>query len=433
MMELDKKIREGLVRQAAAPAAQHPDPDLLTAFVEQVLTQPERQQVLQHLSLCTDCRDVVALSLPQLDAVPMAAAQPETSIWRRWLVVRWAAAAAAVVVVAGTVTLYQSNQRRQVASIVDGPAYIASQRAGASPQAEVPKNAEATPTQSKPAASSNAGESAQPVMTASAAPAEHVTAPAKKETVIPSTRSDEVMMAKAAPSPAAPPAVNAVVAAQSPEIKSPAVVATLQRPAQVQGGTLAGAGVNGSSAFPTGDGRTLRPSDDQPVQTYTQGSDTFTVADAEPRRGITFGRASETKTLARRESMGVGMFSNPPAPPIPNAPMLNHGWSVTTNGLLQRSHGVNDSHTVRVADGVFFKAVAESGMEIWAGGIGGALYHSTDDGRSWMKVMPSAGDQPLIADIVAIHASHRGAAELNTSAGDRWITVDGGQHWTKHQ
>jgi photosystem II stability/assembly factor-like uncharacterized protein len=131
--------------------------------------------------------------------------------------------------------------------------------------------------------------------------------------------------------------------------------------------------------------------------------------------------------------MGVGMFSNPPAPPIPNAPMLNHGWSVTTNGLLQRSHGVNDSHTVRVADGVFFKAVAESGMEIWAGGIGGALYHSTDDGRSWMKVMPSAGDQPLIADIVAIHASHRGAAELNTSAGDRWITVDGGQHWTKHQ
>jgi hypothetical protein len=48
-----------------------------------------------------------------------------------------------------------------------------------------------------------------------------------------------------------------------------------------------------------------------------------------------------------------------------------------------------------------------------------------------MKLMPSAGDQALIADVTAIRATGRGAAELDTSNAERWITIDGGQHWRK--
>src|SRR5512133_1359776 len=130
MMQLDKAIRKGLARQAAAPATVHPDSDLLTAFLEQALPQPERQQILQHLSLCGDCREVVTLALPEIEVnLAVAAAQPQTSLWKRWLVVRWAAAAAAVIVVAGTVTVYRStNQPHQMAAIVDGPAYVASRQ-----------------------------------------------------------------------------------------------------------------------------------------------------------------------------------------------------------------------------------------------------------------------------------------------------------------
>ncbi len=49
-------------RDALDPA--HPDADLLTAFAEQALSPTERDGVFDHLALCGDCRELVALSLP---------------------------------------------------------------------------------------------------------------------------------------------------------------------------------------------------------------------------------------------------------------------------------------------------------------------------------------------------------------------------------
>ena len=45
----------------------HPDAEMLGAFAEQALSATERDGVLQHLALCEDCRDVVALALPAMD------------------------------------------------------------------------------------------------------------------------------------------------------------------------------------------------------------------------------------------------------------------------------------------------------------------------------------------------------------------------------
>ena len=43
---------------------EHPDANLLTAFLERTLTERERTQVLNHLAECAECREIVALSLP---------------------------------------------------------------------------------------------------------------------------------------------------------------------------------------------------------------------------------------------------------------------------------------------------------------------------------------------------------------------------------
>ncbi len=43
----------------------HPEADVLTAFAEQALSAAERESVLQHLTLCGDCRDVIALASPR--------------------------------------------------------------------------------------------------------------------------------------------------------------------------------------------------------------------------------------------------------------------------------------------------------------------------------------------------------------------------------
>ncbi len=48
-----------------------------------------------------------------------------------------------------------------------------------------------------------------------------------------------------------------------------------------------------------------------------------------------------------------------------------------------------------------FRAVAAMGAEVWAGGSAGALYHSSDGGNHWARVVPSAAGEILTGDVVA--------------------------------
>ena len=76
MTEVPKIVHDRL--RAALPEQAHPDADLLAAFAEQALSATERDGVLQHLALCGDCRDVIALALPAADMVPPRTA-PQTA------------------------------------------------------------------------------------------------------------------------------------------------------------------------------------------------------------------------------------------------------------------------------------------------------------------------------------------------------------------
>src|SRR5437588_4124729 len=94
MQEFSNILRQ---RLGARPEPQaHPDPDILTAFAEQVLTPGEREKILGHLAACAPCREVVALSLPvmQDEQVVLKAVKP-----RFWSVgIRWVAVAAMVII-----------------------------------------------------------------------------------------------------------------------------------------------------------------------------------------------------------------------------------------------------------------------------------------------------------------------------------------------
>src|SRR5215472_10961914 len=48
----------------------HHDPDTLTAYAEQLLTQDERNLVMSHLAACSQCREIVMLSLPEAATAP---------------------------------------------------------------------------------------------------------------------------------------------------------------------------------------------------------------------------------------------------------------------------------------------------------------------------------------------------------------------------
>jgi hypothetical protein len=70
----------------------------LTAFSERSLPEAERSVVVQHLAQCGECRDVVALALPEtetLQPIPRSTG----SHWLAWPTLRWAFVAAGMAIV----------------------------------------------------------------------------------------------------------------------------------------------------------------------------------------------------------------------------------------------------------------------------------------------------------------------------------------------
>jgi len=60
----------------------HPDADQISAFVEHALPAHERELLLGHLAVCSECRAIVALSLPEPEPPVLPAAQPATQSWK---------------------------------------------------------------------------------------------------------------------------------------------------------------------------------------------------------------------------------------------------------------------------------------------------------------------------------------------------------------
>jgi hypothetical protein len=115
MAAIPKIISQRL--QAMAELRDHPDANLLTAFVERSLKSAERVRVLEHLAACSSCREVVSFSaMPETSTVVSLA--PSASSWLFWPALRWGAAVACVVVVGAVVTLHQKREPQQMAAVV---------------------------------------------------------------------------------------------------------------------------------------------------------------------------------------------------------------------------------------------------------------------------------------------------------------------------
>ena len=107
-------------------------------------------------------------------------------------------------------------------------------------------------------------------------------------------------------------------------------------------------------------------------------------------------------------------------------------WVVSSSGALERSYDAGKTwQTVPVASNVVFRAVAAVGIEVWAGGVAGALYHSRDLGQHWTEVKPTSDGKNLSSEIVTIEFADFQHGKLTTAAGETWITADGGQSWQK--
>ena len=78
-----------------------------------------------------------------------------------------------------------------------------------------------------------------------------------------------------------------------------------------------------------------------------------------------------------------------------------------------------------------FRAVAANGADVWAGGTAAALYHSSDSGAHWARVVPTSESATLSGDIVTLEFPDAQSGRISTSTGEVWTTTDSGQSWKR--
>jgi photosystem II stability/assembly factor-like uncharacterized protein len=105
-------------------------------------------------------------------------------------------------------------------------------------------------------------------------------------------------------------------------------------------------------------------------------------------------------------------------------------WRINKEGKLLSRQPDGSWHEVPFGDNPKFRVlvVAKGTNEIWLGGAQGVLYHSPDNGTTWV---PVKGGWPYDAEIVKLKFDDALNGALKTSQKETWTTSDGGKNWQK--
>ncbi len=398
MAEVPKIVRERLRSQAVV--GEHPDANLLSAFSERGLTEQEREQVLDHLSRCAECREVVALSaLPQLEEERLVAAAAAgrasagaSRSWWRSPIVHWSALTAAALVVLIAVG---ERMRLRPEHSASAPA-IASYGSAEKQIAPAPATAPAPPQQKEP---QKLAETARAPRRAQAlnAPRPMGAVSGGKLTALGGTPPPVATNAVAAPAP--PPEARKLPSPIVPDYSSGATDGSpLERERKIDQAQAKAVPVPSAAARK--------------------------AAEAADSAGVAAAAAPVPKSEGAALSQRSGTNFTRRA-------FLGPRWSISDSGALQRSFdGGRSWKEVAVAEGVTFRAVAVVVVnDVWAGGSGGALFHSTDGGEHWARVRVQVNDRTPSGDIVRIEFADIQNGVVATSTGETWTTSDAGLTW----
>jgi Photosynthesis system II assembly factor YCF48/Putative zinc-finger len=395
--EIPKPLRNALARQAVGGV--HPSPDALTSFVERTLAPVESEAVTHHLAQCAECREIVFLaSNAAEDEVPVerdlvvaaavrqmapmpgyaassrpVAARAETPRPRWTIRTRWALsiAAAVVLVSAGLVLQFSRARNAYKAATLT----VASNRpAPASPEAR--QNAIAANSQEA------AAQPPVPATVAKAAPHSTMAAQAYKapaQTTVARNAADQYVSA-----PAPEPAARAT-SAQAP----------------------AGAAVGGLSTA-------------------------LVVPEVRPQSALAESAAAQKSedTQSLQLKQGAPMLFGKSKTGMHAVSAVRPQWRIGPNGQLERSMATSQWSRVLDDQPVAFHAVAVIGDDVWAGGNGAALFHSSDGGEHWSKVSLAANSKVETRAIVSIRFEDPQHGVVASDSGTRWTTADGGANWT---
>jgi len=434
----------------AAPERAHPDADLLTAFAEQALSATERDGVLEHLALCRDCREVIALALPVADivaapiateteavrAVPIAAKSKRNFLTVfAWPSLRWAALAAGVAVVASLLLMHPGKLNQATLSSVDR------QVATTAPPASAPQIAPSSVPASS-IAPSPMGQSAISARTNEARPKSEMRLSKKLnagEAVTPLHQAQRGTLLAENKSSG-----QGIGRAAAPSAGAAAFEAPTSRQAT---GTVEVSGAAAAAEVAPSADDTLMARNETPA---IERAKPPLQEPAPPGEGMKVNEQQNTQAavlpgLTRPQARAM-VSSAKLAPPVIQ-PLAHRVTWVITGGVLQRSLDSGQSWQDALRADHPLLCYASHGENVWAGGLAGTLFHSPDGGVTWVQVQPSIKAQQLSSDVTHIdvragvrdnvrgdvNGGIRGPVEivLSTSNSEIWSSADGGKTWEK--
>ena len=444
MEQLPNIVRK---RLNSAPAGDHPDPDLLTAFAEQALPDQERTRVLLHLARCADCRDVLALAVPPVVAASGALDTGRT-VWFRWPILRWGAAAACVVIVGSAVLIKHDSMMRstKIATVQENPRadrlFEEQSRQSPQPAAPFPEreraylSADNEPTKKKFAASAQVGDqelgrqleghAVTKVPSKSmmgqlpgglAGERRGPTVGGALDVGAAAGRFSQGPMAYV-PKPTTVPKVEAKSTAPQEQNSNEFAVVEVPKPPESVAVQATANSVNESSA-PAAESYEKREAPGKAKA--STASAMFDAMKTPAAMAAPSGELDAKQGVSRARAERV----------VSQRSLLSR-WTISSDGQLQ--HSVDSGQTwqpVVVAEKATFRALSANGPDVWVGGAAGLLYHSIDAGAHWTQVKPTTADANLTADIAAIEFTDFRRGKITTSTGESWITEDGGQSWRK--
>jgi Photosynthesis system II assembly factor YCF48/Putative zinc-finger len=431
MEQLPKIVRRHL--QGPAKPAAHPDPDLLTAFAERSLKSRERSQVLQHLAECSDCRDVLSVAMPELESA--SSQGPERSRWLSWPVLRWGALAACAVVVSAAVTLhYERGQELEPSRADKAPAAPASLESELSKQPGQKLAANLAPP--APVQSERDIAAAGKLSKSGEKTADTGTMAGRAAASVPPVLALD--QGKKIQEPANNPVTNleAILSADRAAGAAPAVAPMPLSAAKTVGTEPENKVRNGAMEYSTRAGKQTviaeagpapAPERAQPAEQKAKDESPRNESQKEVqavRGGAIAAPLGDRKADAlSAETAQTELRSRTGDSNVPR-------WTISADGALQRSFDSGKTwHTIPVASGVVFRALAANDSDIWVGGAAGVLYHSSDAGQHWARIQPVADGKSLTADIATVEFSDAQHGKLTTSNRETWTTSDAGDTW----
>ncbi len=472
MPELSTLLRHRL-RAPDDRSLRHPDADLLTAYVEELLPVDERDQVLQHLARCSECREVVALTTPDAAALPEPQAQVAATVTpvprRRWFLSpafgMVGSLAAVVLGVALILRLPQSTEssnknttrqpqaQSQKAGITLTPepsteanTQVANESVVANqlPSAEPARRS----AESHPALVANVGNtapariaprtqqvvnSATPVFTADLRQQDYVNKMFLANGYQAASTSRDLPQAPLPAQPNmvfAPPGVVAGNSFQAGVLGAPTnpsagqgVVTIYSSPSPQKGVTLM------SKIMDLGK-RPLTRRMGPPIPSSGLGSSAMFKPGMDVNQPTDAIVAAQTTDHADKGVLAESpAFTSNALASLPRRQMLGapqYQWKVVQGKLLRSSDLAHWTEENPASENLKFSVVSHDGLEIWAGGADAALVHSRDGGTTWERITLGASATGTITSIEVAGQN----LQVKSSSGQSWASQDGGKSWT---